>query len=107
VRHAAEINQPPVAIIGTYHPEGTLPQSASFLRVEPDNVLASVLKKAEEGDDLILRCYETNREATRATIHFPQWDRRIEADFGPCEIKTFRIPADAAQPVVETNLIEE
>ena len=32
--------------------------------------------------------------------------RTIKARFGPCEIKTFRVPADPAQPVTETNLIE-
>jgi alpha-mannosidase len=30
----------------------------------------------------------------------------IEADFGPAEIKTFRVPRDASRPVVETNLLE-
>jgi alpha-mannosidase len=105
-RHAAAINELPVALVGTYHPEGTLPQSASYLSVEPANIVATVLKKAEEGDDLILRCYETNRVATHATLHLPQWNRTIQADFGPCEIKTFRIPVDGGAAAVETSLLE-
>jgi len=54
----------------------------------------------------VIRCYETNKVATRATIRLPLWERVIEASFGPCEIKTFRIPQDPSLPVVETNLIE-
>ena len=44
--------------------------------------------------------------ATQATIRLPKWGRTIEARFGPCEIKTFRVPRDTATPVVETNLLE-
>ncbi len=44
--------------------------------------------------------------ATRARIRMPRWEREIEADFGPCEIKTFRIPDEADEPVTEINLIE-
>jgi len=36
----------------------------------------------------------------------PRWEREVEADFGPCEIKTFRIPDEADEPVTEINLIE-
>ena len=39
-------------------------------------------------------------------IRLPKWGRTIEAAFGPSQIKTFRVPVDAAQPVVETNMIE-
>jgi alpha-mannosidase len=106
VKRAAELNQPPIALFGTYHPEGRLPQKDSFVSVDQDNVIVSVVKKAEDGNDLILRCYETGKIATHATIRLPHCQRAIEADFGPCEIKTFRVPADAALPVVETNLLE-
>ena len=55
---------------------------------------------------MIIRCYETAGIATSGSIILPRFNRRIEADFGPCEIKTFRVPADSSLPVVETNLIE-
>ncbi|MBW7459259.1 hypothetical protein K0U00_34925, partial [Paenibacillus sepulcri] len=105
VKRAAELNQRPVTVIETYH-QGDLPQKDSFLSVDKDNVLVSVVKKSEDNDDLIVRAYETTRTGTRAVISLPKWNRTIEADFGPCEIKTFRIPKDAGQPVTETNLIE-
>ncbi len=116
VRRAAELNQAPTTLVGTYHPDGSLPPSASFLEVQPANVVATVLKRAEDaadrpsatGDspDLVLRVVETSRKATRATVTFPQWDRTFTLNLGPAEIKTIRIARDSAQPVIETNLLE-
>ncbi len=106
VRRAAELNQPPVALFGTYHADGRLPQRDSFVSVDQDNIIVSVVKKAEDNDDLIIRCYETAKIATHATICLMAWNRAIEAGFGPCEIKTFRVPKNPALPVVETNLVE-
>ena len=105
VRHAAEINQRPVAIMETYH-EGPLPEKDSYLSVEPDNVIVEVLKRAEDGDGLIVRCRETSKRATRARIQLSRAAREIEARFAPCEIKTFRVPEDENLPVIETNLLE-
>lgn len=106
VRRACELNQRPIAIVETYHP-GALPQRNSFLSVEQDNIVVSAVKRAEEGDDLIVRCYETQRIATDATIRLPAWGREFAASFRPCEIKTFRIPRDASAPVSETNMLED
>lgn len=58
VRRAAELNQPAIAMIETYH-GGPLAQSVSHLEVERDNVVVSAVKRAEDGKDLIVRCYET------------------------------------------------
>jgi len=106
VRRAAELNQRPIALLATYRPDGTLPQRAGFLSVDRANVIVSVLKRAEDGDGLILRAYETDNAATRAAIRLEPWDRTIEAEFGPGEIKTFRIPEEPDGPVVETSMVE-
>jgi alpha-mannosidase len=106
LKRAAELNQRPIAVIETYHEHGRLPQSDSFLHVDGDNIVVSAVKQAEDNDDLIVRCYETDKVLTDATIRLPRWERTIEATFGPCEIKTFRVPRDVTQPVVETNLLE-
>jgi alpha-mannosidase len=66
-------------------------------------VILEVLKQAEDGDDLIVRCRGTCKEAT---IHFPRWAREIETDFAASEIKTFRVPTDENLPVIEPNLLE-
>ena len=107
VQRAAEINQRPEALIATFHPDGTLPQADSFIEVAPQNIIVTVLKQAEDNDDLIVRAYETTKTATQATIRLPKWGRVIEAQFAPGEIKTFRVPRDPTQAIVETNMLEQ
>jgi alpha-mannosidase len=75
--------------------------------VDAASVVVTVLKKAEDSDDLILRAYETTGEATCTILRLPKWKRSIEATFGPCEIKTFRIPLDPKRPAMEADLLEE
>ena len=104
---AALLNQPPVVMFGTFHPNGILPQSASFIEVQPPQIQVTVLKKAEDNDDLIIRVVETAQAAVSGTISLPQWKRVIEVSFVPGEIKTLRVPRDGSKPVVETNLLEE
>lgn len=105
VQQAAELNQRPVTLLETYH-AGSLPQRASFLEVDAPNIVVTALKRSEDGDALVLRAFEAHRVACTATFRFPRWNRVFEAQFGACEIKTFRIPVDAAEPVVELDLIE-
>lgn len=106
VRVAAELDQRPVALLESYH-AGPLPQRRSFAAV-PDagNVLITVLKEAEDGAGYVIRGYETAGVAATATIELPMLDRTITATFAPHEIKTLRVPADAAQPVVQADLLE-
>jgi alpha-mannosidase len=107
VQRAAGLNQPPVALFTTCHPQGTLPQNDSFIAVAPESILVTVLKQAEGGHDLILRAYETGGLPANGVIQLPKWDRIIETAFKPGEIKTFRVPRDLSQPVRETNLLED
>jgi alpha-mannosidase len=106
VRRGAELNQAPIVLIGTAHADGALPREDSYIQVDQPNILVSVLKKSEDGDDLILRAYETNHQATKVNITLPKWGRILPLSFGPCEIKTLLIPRDSSAPVVETDLLE-
>lgn len=47
------------------------PSHASFLRVEGHNAILSTLKKAEQGDALILRLYNPSEQATQALVTLP------------------------------------
>jgi len=105
VRRAAELNQPLIAQVESVH-GGLLPQRDSYMSVDADNVVVTAVKRAEENDDLIVRCFEASGIATDAAIRFPKWNRTIEAHFKPGEIKTFRVPAEESAPVRETNLLE-
>jgi alpha-mannosidase len=105
-RHAAQLNQPPVVVHGTFHPDGELPPACAFADAMPENIVITALKQAEDGDDLIVRAYESARVATEGRLRFPAWGRTIAASFRPGEIKTFRVPRDPSEPAVEVNLLE-
>ncbi len=54
------------------HP-GTLPMRADFCRIDAPNVLVQTLKKAEDGDGLILRMIETEGKAVQAKVMLPHF----------------------------------
>ncbi|MBX7256615.1 MAG: hypothetical protein K1Y02_09660 [Candidatus Hydrogenedentes bacterium] len=58
VRRGLELNTPLLAVWETAH-KGDLPAVCAFVTVTPENAVMSVLKKAEDSDDLVARCYET------------------------------------------------
>ena len=106
VQKAAELNQDPICLLGTYHPEGILPQSDSYISLDVENVLVTSVKIAEGSEDLILRCVEVAQEAVTTTICMPRWSRIYQTSFRPCEIKTLRVPKDPSLAILETNLME-
>lgn len=105
-KRAAELVQLPIMFYTTFHPQGKLPQTDSYIAVIPGSVIVTVLKKAEDSDDLVLRAYNPEKSPAHATINLPKWNRTIETDFGACEIKTLCVPRDPIKPVRETNLVE-
>ncbi|HEU5055694.1 MAG TPA: glycoside hydrolase family 38 C-terminal domain-containing protein [Kofleriaceae bacterium] len=104
-RRAAELNLPAVPLIETTHP-GPLALRGSAAAVDAPSVALAVLKPAEDGGDLIVRCVETHGVAAAARIELAAWRRFIEAGFAPLEIKTFRVPRDPSAPVREVDLLE-
>jgi len=66
-----ELNYPVLAYQTTQH-SGNLGKSKSFMSVNVPNVILSVLKKAEDSNDYIVRMYETQgKSGTNATITLP------------------------------------
>jgi alpha-mannosidase len=106
VQRAAELNQKPFVLLSTFHPTGNLPQAYSFLDVDNQQVIVSVLKQCEDNDDLIIRSYETAGRTAHALVKLPLWERSLELEFTPCEIKTLRIPRNPKAAVKEVNLVE-
>ena len=100
VRHAAELNQPAFSLKETHHPWGQLPNSHTLLSVVPSNIVISSVKLAEDNDDLILRCIETQNIPIKANINIIGLAEPIVVDFAPGEIKTLRIPADRSSLVM-------
>jgi alpha-mannosidase len=106
VRRAAELNQPAVVLAASCHP-GPWPPQGSFFEAGPGNIALSALKLAEDGQGWVVRACETARRAAQGWIEARFLNRRVEARFGPAEVKTFYLPFDPAQPAREVNFLEE
>jgi alpha-mannosidase len=71
VRHGYEFNYPLRAFQVEPH-GGSLPPQHSFISIEGDNVVLTALKKAEDGDALLLRLYEWAGKAGNVRISLPE-----------------------------------
>jgi alpha-mannosidase len=101
-RRAAELGGPVRAMLESFHP-GPLPSRQSYLSDGGDQVMVTAVKTHEDGTDLIVRAVESTGRPGRARIEVPVAGRVVEADFGPGQIRTFRIAKDR---VAEVDLIE-
>jgi alpha-mannosidase len=123
VRQGYELNTPLVAVVTTAHP-GPLPAWQSFVSIEPENVVLSALKKAEDGDAWIVRFYEIAGRETQVRLRMPRivvhaqetnlleqpehelaaQGQEVTVPTKPYEIKTVRIELPAAQPLTPSFL---
>jgi alpha-mannosidase len=71
VRRGYELNDPLIAVETEKHP-GILGAARSFVAIEPDDVLLTALKKAEDDDGLILRFYEWAGRKADVRIRVPE-----------------------------------
>lgn len=104
-RRAAELNQPAIVQKEACH-RGPLPSRSSFLRVNGEGVAVTALKRAEDGNGVVVRCFETNGRPARVTLDLTGWNRSIDLTLGPTEIKTYLVPDDETEAVREVDLIE-
>ncbi len=70
IRHGWEYNYPLTAVVTTAHP-GALPPDHSFASVTPDNVVLTAVKKAEDANGIIFRCYEWAGKDATVEFHVP------------------------------------
>jgi alpha-mannosidase len=70
VRHGYEYNYPLTAVVTTAH-AGSLPAEHSFASVEPENVVLTAVKKAEDANALIFRVYEWAGKESTVEFHVP------------------------------------
>jgi alpha-mannosidase len=103
-RRAAELGSPVRAMLESFH-RGRLPRSRSYLGDGGGDVMVTAVKTHEDGPDLIVRAVETTGRAATARIDAPLLGRSFSAEFGPHQIRTFRLPAGGG-PIREVDLIE-
>jgi len=65
-KQAQEFHHLPISVRADS--SGELPQEFSFIKISPNNLILSALKKAEDSDDVVLRFFETRGEATEAEV---------------------------------------
>ena len=104
-RRAAELNERPLAFFEHFHP-GTLPPARGFVDDKAGPVMVCVVKRAEDGGATVVRAYETSGAPHQARFELGFARRRVEAAFGPGEVKTFLVPDDSHLPVREVSLLE-
>jgi alpha-mannosidase len=106
-RRAAELGSPVRAMLESFH-RGPLPPQQSYLSDGGGQVMVTAVKGSEDGAgtaDLVVRAVESTGRPGRARIELPILGRMIVADFGPSQIRTFRVPADGGE-IREVDLIE-
>ena len=69
IRAGYELNVP-LRVRGGGVGGGDGPISASFLEVDAPNVIVEAVKKAEDGNDIIVRLYEAEHKAAHARLRF-------------------------------------
>jgi alpha-mannosidase len=104
VRRGYELNYPLLATQVERH-QGVLPDSHSFLKVEPDDVVVTALKKAEDSGDLILRFYEwTGKDSEVRLQFFPPAESALDTNL--MEKSSGPLAANGGRVVVPTKPYE-
>ncbi|NLA57999.1 MAG: alpha-mannosidase [Firmicutes bacterium] len=104
-RLALELNAPMLVLEESNH-GGNLPTTYSGFAVDQPNILVSAIKRQEDGKGYILRAYEAHGKSTACTFKWHQ-AREWETHFEPFEIKTFLVPDEESQEVIELDLLEK
>ena len=81
---------------------GKGPEVGSWLRVEPENVLVTVVKKGFHRSELVLRCFETAGRRTRVSVRSDLLGWSGAFDLGPWELKTVGVRWRDGKPSFRT-----
>ncbi|MGQ9690191.1 MAG: glycoside hydrolase family 38 C-terminal domain-containing protein [Thermoproteota archaeon] len=104
IKFAEELNAKPMAFVEYPH-KGILPPSQSLISIDQNNILVSVLKRHEDSEKLMMRCWETNGKETVAEINLVFINKKVTVKFKPFEIKTFIISKITGR-IRETDMLE-
>ncbi|SDH52760.1 alpha-mannosidase [Nonomuraea jiangxiensis] len=105
-RRAALLGSPARAMQESFH-DGPLPALRGYVDDGGDQVMVTAVKCHEDRPgDLVVRAVETTGEAAVATLRVPLAGVVLTAEFGPSQIRTFRIPLDDPLAATETDLLE-
>jgi len=104
IRRGYELNYRLVPFAAEKH-EGALPPEHAFFEVEPDNVIVTAMKKAEEDGSLVVRFYEWAGKRTDVKLKFlPDAQRAWETDL--MERRTGNLAMEDGAVIVPTGPFE-
>ena len=105
-RRAWELNEPAFSHVESGH-KGKVRPEVEFMKVTPENVIASVMKRPEKGEGLVIRLYEAHGKDCKADIALPFFGRKVRVGMKAHEIKTIRVRPEKGWKMEEVNLLEE
>lgn len=105
IRAAWQLNAPPFAHVESAH-AGMRPPTDSFLSSDDVQTLVTVFKRAEEGDDIIVRMLHLGEAARVTRLDFAHWGATRRVVLGAAEIHTQRLARDLKSGV-PVNMLEE
>ncbi|MCA1808669.1 MAG: hypothetical protein LC725_04310, partial [Lentisphaerae bacterium] len=105
-RRAMGLNNPVITLDEGAHP-GSRPRAASFLQVRAESTLVTVMKKAEEGDDIVLRLVEYAGQAGRVELRLPAIGAEFDMTIKPHAIMTLRLESHKGYQPRVVNILEE
>lgn len=103
-REALARNERPYALSFFPPGEGKLP--APGVSLDDGVVQVTAIKRAEQGNDLIIRLFEPTGSERATTLSLPWVPLSREVHLRPFEVKTLRLLADERR-LVEVNMLEE
>jgi alpha-mannosidase len=103
VRRGYELNYKLITMQLDQH-QGSLPAQYSFLKVEPDNVVVTSLKKAEDDNALIVRYFDWAGAKAEVKLAFPGIKKAADSDLMERQIGILAGPAGTV--VVPTSPYE-
>jgi alpha-mannosidase len=106
-RLADEMQTPAEYVIDSVH-EGTEPWERSFFRLSPGTVTLTALKRAEQGDGIIIRLQEHAGKLTEFTLESSVLGLNYKGQISPWAISTLLITGGKGKrpDVKEVNLLE-
>lgn len=102
-RESLAKNEKPLAL--SFYPSGQGKQVKPFALLSDDVIQITTIKKAQKGDDYIIRLFEPTGKARTTVLLLPQLKKKIKLSLGGFEIKTLRINAKTGK-YLETDLLE-
>lgn len=102
---AAALNNPAITVTEANH-AGSRPLTDSFMQVSANTAMVTVVKKAEDDDNIVLRLFEYAGKRDTVTIRLATIGRTFTTPINPHEIKTLMLDKTTDYRITETDLLE-